>query len=178
MFLLDTATNIVWGVIVLKYMKSFSYMYDYFPFQRGIQNQDNPLPNIYDTFLFSQQGAILEANSCNRIDSTSSQTSDTKTNSNTSPTNSANAEDQRTPPSSLLCINPVGLAHAIFAIHVDDTKAAFKFEANRFWPKSDGVKKPNPSVLVQALEEIATQGLIRECLFPLLWQVGHHTYLQ
>ncbi|XP_038062221.1 uncharacterized protein LOC119732661 [Patiria miniata] len=72
----------------------------------------------------------------------------------------------------LICINPPVLAKALCQVHMSDTKKAFRFEAKRFWPKSDSghSKKPNPAVLVQALEEVATEGLVRESMFPLLWQ--------
>ncbi|XP_072026799.1 uncharacterized protein [Amphiura filiformis] len=134
-------------------------------------------------------GAVLEVNHSNKLTSVSSlpksddTNSITETESNTSPSKSKEHEpskasspvdtkDQSTPISkpSLLCVNPSVLVQAIFAIHVDDTKKAFKFEANKFWPKAEGAMKPNPSILVHALEEVATQGLIRECIFPLLWQ--------
>ncbi|XP_022098874.1 malignant fibrous histiocytoma-amplified sequence 1-like [Acanthaster planci] len=72
----------------------------------------------------------------------------------------------------LVCINPPALAKALCLVHMSDTKKAFRFEAKRFWPKSESgnSKKPNPAVLVQALEEVATEGLVRESMFPLLWQ--------
>ena len=70
-----------------------------------------------------------------------------------------------------VCIDPKQLAHATCLFHFDDLTKNFKFEAYRFWPKDSGYNRPDPSVLVRALEEIPSSGVIREALFPLLWQV-------
>lgn len=63
------------------------------------------------------------------------------------------------------------LANASCLCHFDDLNIDIKLEAYRFWPKSSGCKRPDPGILVKALEEIPTIGMIREVLFPLLWQV-------
>ncbi|XP_071489366.1 uncharacterized protein [Diadema antillarum] len=70
----------------------------------------------------------------------------------------------------VICVNPPSLAQAIHSIHLDSNNKAFRFESKRFWPKSVTAKKPTPSVLVKALEEVCTQGRVRECLLPLLCQ--------
>ena len=41
----------------------------------------------------------------------------------------------------------------------------------RFWPKGSGYDKPDPSVLVKVLEEIPSNGFIREAILPILLQV-------
>ena len=69
-----------------------------------------------------------------------------------------------------ICINPPVLAHLACLMHVDDNRKSFKIEARRFWPRDSGYRKPDPSVLVKALEDIPSRGMIRETLFPLLWQ--------
>ena len=70
-----------------------------------------------------------------------------------------------------ICINPQIMAHLACHMHVDDNKKSFKIEAKRFWPRGSGYTKPDPSVLVKALEDIPSKGMIKESLFPLLWQV-------
>lgn len=63
-------------------------------------------------------------------------------------------------------------------IHVDSLDKAFKFEANRFWPKGVVMERPTPDLLVKVLEEIPSKGTIREITLPLLWQVGYIFYYQ
>lgn len=75
-------------------------------------------------------------------------------------------------PLHFICIKPTALANLFCLLHVDNAHKSFKIEARRFWPKSSGVKKPDPSSLVKILEEIPAKGMIREVLFPILWQVG------
>ena len=75
-------------------------------------------------------------------------------------------------PLRFVCVNPVALANMASLLHVDSSHKSFKIEARRFWPKDSGFKKPDPSALVKALEEIPNKGLVREVLFPILWQVG------
>ncbi|XP_033647830.1 uncharacterized protein LOC117307250 [Asterias rubens] len=86
-----------------------------------------------------------------------------------------NTRDPNDESEALICTNPSALAKALCLVHMSDTKKAFRFEAKRFWPKTEdgNSKKPNPALLVQALEEVATEGLIRECMLPLLWQDLH-----
>ncbi|XP_064633627.1 malignant fibrous histiocytoma-amplified sequence 1 homolog [Lineus longissimus] len=74
------------------------------------------------------------------------------------------------PNSRYICLNPAAVASAICGLHVDDNKKSFKFEARRFWPKESGYCKPDPGILVRALEEIPANGFVRETLLPLLWQ--------
>lgn len=79
--------------------------------------------------------------------------------------------DCNRPLSSLICIDPPALLRAILSIHIDNPNQTFQFEAKRFWPKDCANGKPSPGLLVRALEEIALRGYIRECVFPLIWQV-------
>ena len=74
-------------------------------------------------------------------------------------------------PARYICLKPTALADMICLTHIDNPRKSFKIEARRFWPRDSGYKKPDPSILVKALEDIPSQGLIREVLFPLLWQV-------
>ncbi|XP_074649100.1 uncharacterized protein LOC141904413 [Tubulanus polymorphus] len=69
-----------------------------------------------------------------------------------------------------VCLDPSALANSICLLLIDDDKKSFKFESRRFWPPGGSVSKPNPSVLVRALEDIPLRGVVREILFPLLWQ--------
>ena len=84
-------------------------------------------------------------------------------------------------PARFICINPPALANMICLAHVDNPRKSFKIESRRLWPKDSGYKKPDPSVLVKALEDIPSLGLIRETLFPILWQVSlllyQHIYM-
>ncbi|KAH9503757.1 hypothetical protein Btru_066556 [Bulinus truncatus] len=43
-------------------------------------------------------------------------------------------------------------------------------ESNKYWPKDSGFKAPDPDILARNLNLIPTKGIIRESLFPLLWQ--------
>ena len=70
-----------------------------------------------------------------------------------------------------IVVNPAVFAKMVCAVLVTDHHKSFRIEARRFWPKDHGVRRPDPSVLVQALEDIPKSGLVREVLFPLLWQV-------
>ncbi|XP_070558054.1 uncharacterized protein [Ptychodera flava] len=72
-----------------------------------------------------------------------------------------------------VCLFPEALVGTLCSVHVDDDQKAFQFESSRFWPKDSVTRKPHPSDLVRALEEIPSQGLIRPCLLPLLWQKYH-----
>nr|XP_054750883.1 leucine-rich repeat serine/threonine-protein kinase 2-like [Lytechinus pictus] len=72
--------------------------------------------------------------------------------------------------SDIICVDPTSMARALHAVHLDTSSKDFRFESKRFWPKAATTKKPAPSVLVKALEEVATQGLVRECLLPLICQ--------
>ncbi|XP_076448308.1 uncharacterized protein LOC143285020 [Babylonia areolata] len=69
-----------------------------------------------------------------------------------------------------VCVHPALFATAICLCLVDDDKKSFRFEAGRFWPRDSGFKHPDPQVLCKVLEAIPQQGLLRECLLPLLWQ--------
>ncbi|XP_071961291.1 uncharacterized protein [Antedon mediterranea] len=73
---------------------------------------------------------------------------------------------------SIICINQASFQEVLHSIHLEDCTKAFKFESKRFWPKSSNDKRPDPLILVRAIEEIPTQGVIRECLFPLILQVS------
>ncbi|XP_077862875.1 uncharacterized protein LOC144345063, partial [Saccoglossus kowalevskii] len=72
--------------------------------------------------------------------------------------------------SSIICLHPEALVQMLCSLHIDDDKKAFKFESSRFWPRGSSSSTPDPALLVKALEEIPTQGVIREFLLPLLWQ--------
>lgn len=47
----------------------------------------------------------------------------------------------------------------------------YQFDSQKFWGK-DVTKRPDPGILVNVLEEVARQGVLRESLIPLLWQVS------
>ena len=70
----------------------------------------------------------------------------------------------------MICIHPAAFANAVCLLHVDDDKKSFRIEASRFWPHG-ACAKPEPSVLVSALEDIPLTGVVRESIIPLLWQV-------
>ncbi|XP_030855872.1 uncharacterized protein LOC752605 [Strongylocentrotus purpuratus] len=72
--------------------------------------------------------------------------------------------------SDIICVDPTSMALALHAVHLDTSTKDFRFESKRFWPKAATTKKPAPSVLVKALEEVATQGRVIECILPLLCQ--------
>lgn len=71
-----------------------------------------------------------------------------------------------------VCVDTRTLAHNSCLFHFDTPDKELRLEAYRFWPKDSGHKRPNPGLLVKALEEIPTHGIIREVMFPLLWQVS------
>ncbi|XP_055342803.1 uncharacterized protein LOC129591246 [Paramacrobiotus metropolitanus] len=70
----------------------------------------------------------------------------------------------------LICINPSVLARCACALHIDDQKKSFRFEGKRFWPRSLNAHPPEAQILASALEDIPNKGLIKESLFPLIWQ--------
>jgi hypothetical protein len=72
-----------------------------------------------------------------------------------------------------ICTKSSVLANLSCHLHVDDPNKSFKIEAKRFWPKSSGVKKPDPGSLVRILEEIPSKGIIRKAILPILWQVRY-----
>lgn len=74
--------------------------------------------------------------------------------------------------SQYICIDPRQLANLSCLFHLDGLNRNLQLEANRFWPKTGVSVKPEPSLIVKALEEIPALGAIREVLFPLLWQVS------
>ena len=77
-----------------------------------------------------------------------------------------------------ICINLEKLANISCLFHFDTTDRHIQLEAYRFWPRTSGQKRPDPSVLVKALEEIPMSGIVREVLFPLLWKVlGQPCYM-
>ena len=80
-------------------------------------------------------------------------------------------QDTEELPLRFICVNPAALANAACLFHVDNSHKSFKIEARRFWPRDSGYKKPDPSALVRTLEEIPNKGLVRDVLFPILWQV-------
>lgn len=59
-------------------------------------------------------------------------------------------------------------ANSICQLHLEDNRKQFEIQAKRFWP--DNHPKPEPRVIATILEESATKGTIRSCLFPILWQ--------
>ncbi|KAH9503756.1 hypothetical protein Btru_066554 [Bulinus truncatus] len=54
-------------------------------------------------------------------------------------------------------------------LEAEDRKT-FSLESNKYWPKDSGFKAPDPDILARNLNLIPTKGIIRESLFPLLWQ--------
>ncbi|OQV23931.1 hypothetical protein BV898_02279 [Hypsibius exemplaris] len=74
------------------------------------------------------------------------------------------------PNSDMLCIDPAVLAYCACALHIDDQKKSFRFEAKRFWPKDQVTRPPEAGVLAVALEDIPNRGLLKESLLPLIWQ--------
>ncbi|KAF6031651.1 hypothetical protein EB796_010046 [Bugula neritina] len=80
--------------------------------------------------------------------------------------------------SQYICIDPRQLANLSCLFHLDGLNRNLQLEANRFWPKTGVSVKPEPSLIVKALEEIPALGAIREVLFPLLWQEKHYSEKQ
>ena len=73
-----------------------------------------------------------------------------------------------------VCVNPPAMSRLVYLLHGDDAQRSFKVDAKRFWPEDLGWKRPNPRVVLDALEDVVKYGRIRERLLPLLWQVGRH----
>jgi len=69
-----------------------------------------------------------------------------------------------------ICVDPLSLARLACAVHVDDPKKSFKIDSRRFW--TDSRSRPSPSVVLEYLGDIPKLGIIRDCLFPILWQVN------
>jgi len=94
--------------------------------------------------------------------------------------------DQRVSPSLMsaerfICVDPASFARLLCLAHVDDGLASggkrrsqrlLRVDAERFWPTRLAWTRPAPRVLIRALEDIPRRGVLRECLLPVLWQVG------
>jgi hypothetical protein len=70
-----------------------------------------------------------------------------------------------------ICLNPVKLAQMLVSVLVLNQTKVYQFDSQKFWGK-ETTKRPDPEVLVNVLEAVAKQGVLRESLIPLLWQVG------
>ncbi|XP_055999309.1 uncharacterized protein LOC125653527 [Ostrea edulis] len=68
-----------------------------------------------------------------------------------------------------ICTNPVKLAQMLVSVLVLNQTKVYQFDSQKFWGK-DVTKRPDPGILVNVLEEVARQGVLRESLIPLLWQ--------
>ncbi|CAG2234780.1 unnamed protein product [Mytilus edulis] len=65
-----------------------------------------------------------------------------------------------------ICVNPQLFLKLVYAIHIDSCNKTFHIAPNRFWHQD----KPDRESLVKVLEDIPINGLLRQCLLPLLWQ--------
>lgn len=70
----------------------------------------------------------------------------------------------------VLCTDPRTLALLLVSVHVLDQAKVYQFDSRKFWG-ADPAHRPDPGVLVKTLEDVAKQGVLRESLIPLLWQV-------
>ena len=71
---------------------------------------------------------------------------------------------------SMICTDPRRLARLMVSVHVVDQPRVYQFDSRKFWG-ADLSRRPDPGVLVKTLEDVAKQGVLRESLIPLLWQV-------
>ncbi|XP_076080560.1 uncharacterized protein LOC143051546 [Mytilus galloprovincialis] len=65
-----------------------------------------------------------------------------------------------------ICVNPQLFLKLVYAIHIDSCNKTFHIAPNRFWHQD----RPDRESLVKVLEDIPINGLLRQCLLPLLWQ--------
>ncbi|XP_062575203.1 uncharacterized protein LOC134237119 [Saccostrea cucullata] len=69
----------------------------------------------------------------------------------------------------VICCDPRALAQILVFTHVLDQTKLYQIDPRKFWG-TDVTDRPDPGLLVRALEDVAKQGILRENLFPVLWQ--------
>lgn len=83
------------------------------------------------------------------------------------------ATDQSDTSTRFVCVDPASFGRLLCRLHVDDGRQRpFRVDAERFWPTSLGWTRPAPRIVIRALEDIPARGRLRECLLPVIWQVG------